>query len=148
MLAASARRRFSSIAQLRASYGMWIDGKEVPSASGASFAVLNPATAQPVCRVAEGRAEDVQHAISVARRSFDSGAWSRADPIDRSRVLWNAAQLLSAKVPQIAAQESQQTGRAIREMSQQLGRLPEWLEYFGSLVRVAEGTVPPFKGFV
>jgi hypothetical protein len=31
-------------------------------------------------------------------------------------------------------------------MYAQLGRLPEWLEYFGSLIRVAEGTVPPFKG--
>ena len=99
-----------------------------------------------MCRVAEGRTEDVHHAVDVARRAFDGGAWSRADPIDRSRVLWNAAQLLAARVPHIAAQESQQTGRAIREMSQQLSRLPEWLEYFGSLVRVAEGTVPPFKG--
>lgn len=31
-------------------------------------------------------------------------------------------------------------------MRAQLARLPEWLEYFGSLVRVAEGTCPPFKG--
>eukprot|EP00455_Lapot_gusevi_P041735 TRINITY_DN4879_c0_g1_i12.p1 TRINITY_DN4879_c0_g1~~TRINITY_DN4879_c0_g1_i12.p1 ORF type:complete len:477 (-),score=147.15 TRINITY_DN4879_c0_g1_i12:76-1314(-) len=42
--------------------------------------------------------------------------------------------------------ESQQTGRALREMNAQLGRLPEWLEHFGSVCRVSEGSVPPFKG--
>ncbi len=36
--------------------------------------------------------------------------------------------------------------RSIREMYAQLGRLPEWLEYFGALIRTHEGTVPPFKG--
>ena len=33
-----------------------------------------------------------------------------------------------------------------REMRAQLGRLPEWFEYFAALVRTQEGTVPPFKG--
>ena len=50
MFSSLLRRRFSSLAtaaQLRASYGMWIDGKELPAAGGATFAVLNPATAQP-----------------------------------------------------------------------------------------------------
>eukprot|EP00742_Colponemidia_sp_Colp-10_P004301 GILJ01004588.1.p1 GENE.GILJ01004588.1~~GILJ01004588.1.p1 ORF type:complete len:460 (-),score=62.85 GILJ01004588.1:52-1248(-) len=31
-------------------------------------------------------------------------------------------------------------------MNAQLGRLPEWLEYFGSLIRTQEGSVPPFFG--
>jgi acyl-CoA reductase-like NAD-dependent aldehyde dehydrogenase len=28
----------------------------------------------------------------------------------------------------------------------QLGRLPEWLEYFAAVARTYEGRVPPFKG--
>ena len=31
-------------------------------------------------------------------------------------------------------------------MRAQLGRLPEWFEYFAALIRTHEGTVPPFKG--
>jgi acyl-CoA reductase-like NAD-dependent aldehyde dehydrogenase len=31
-------------------------------------------------------------------------------------------------------------------MNAQLARLPEWFEYFGSLIRTHEGTVPPFLG--
>ncbi len=45
------RRRFSSAAasaasaQIRASYGLWIDGREQASASGAEFTVLSPVRA-------------------------------------------------------------------------------------------------------
>ncbi len=31
-------------------------------------------------------------------------------------------------------------------MNAQLGRLPEWLEYFAAVIRTHEGTCPPFKG--
>ena len=31
-------------------------------------------------------------------------------------------------------------------MNAQLGRLPEWFEYFAALIRVDEGAVTPFKG--
>lgn len=30
-------------------------------------------------------------------------------------------------------------------MKAQLGRIPEWLEYFGAIAFTAEGTVPPFS---
>lgn len=70
--------------------------------------------------MAEGRGEDVSAAFSVAKRSFDSGVWRNTDPIDRSRVLWQAAKLLQARVPQIAEQESQQV---------RLSKLKLWLHF-------------------
>ena len=130
----------------RESYGLWINGAEVPSASGATFAMENPATLEHLTHVAEGRAEDVDAALAAAKAAFESGEWSRAEAGDRANVLNKAAALLRARVPEFAALESLQTGRALREMNTQLGRLPEWLEYFGALIRVDEGSVPPFKG--
>ena len=41
-----------------------------------------------------------------------------------------------------------QTGRPIREMTAQLSRMPEWLEYHASLARTYESSVLPFKGKV
>lgn len=46
----------------------------------------------------------------------------------------------------MAVLESMQTGRPIKEMSTQLGRLPEWFEYAGALARTEEGTVQPTRG--
>lgn len=56
------------------------------------------------------------------------------------------ARLLEQRLPELAAMESLQTGRALREMRAQLGRLPEWLEYFAALARAHEGRCPPFPG--
>jgi acyl-CoA reductase-like NAD-dependent aldehyde dehydrogenase len=45
----------------------------------------------------------------------------------RSKVLTRLARALEERVPALAELETLQTGRAIREMAAQLGRLPEWL---------------------
>lgn len=131
---------------IRDSYGLFIGGEFVRAQDGAEFEVLNPATAQPLTRVASAGEHDVDRAVAAARDAFDQGAWSRASVRERAAVLNRAAALLAARVPDFAAKEVQQTGRPIREMSAQLGRLPEWLEYFAAVVRVHEGTVPPFPG--
>ena len=71
--------------------------------------------------------EDVQHAVSDAHSAFESGVWSRAPAIHRSKVLTRLARMLEEHVPALAELETLQTGRAIREMRAQLRRLPEWL---------------------
>ena len=42
-------------------------------------------------------------------------------------ILSKLARSLESKISEFAQIESQQTGRTIREMRAQLGRLPEWL---------------------
>lgn len=56
------------------------------------------------------------------------------------------ARLFTQRVPQLAVLESLQTGRPLREMSTQLGRLGEWFEYFGALARTEEGSTQPVRG--
>lgn len=50
-----------------------------------------------------------------------------------------AACICAASLPGRMRTSHLQTGRAIREMRAQLGRLPEWFEYFAALIRVEEG---------
>jgi acyl-CoA reductase-like NAD-dependent aldehyde dehydrogenase len=69
----------------------------------------------------------VNDAINNAQHVFDSGAWSKTSAIHRSKVLSKLARLLEERVPELAKIETLQTGRTIREMNAQLGRLPEWL---------------------
>ena len=65
--------------------------------------------------------------VQDAHAAFQSGAWSRASAQHRSTVLARLARALEARIPELAEIETLQTGRAIREMRAQLGRLPEWL---------------------
>ena len=77
---------------------------------------------------------DMDKALASAKQSYESGVWANMDVRDRANVLNKAAAILQSRVPEFAELESLQTGRAVREMYAQLGRLPEWLEYFGAVI--------------
>ncbi len=130
--------------QNRWKWGLWIDGKEVPAASGKTFAVENPKDATVMAEVAEGDSADIDRAVAAAQRAFE--AWGETPPAVRARIMTKAAEILRSRLDEFVRIEVEQTGRARREMSAQLSRLPEWYEYFGALARTHEDTVPPFAG--
>ncbi|DBA03510.1 TPA: hypothetical protein N0F65_011411 [Lagenidium giganteum] len=131
----------------RAEYGLFLDGREVPSTSPQSvMAVENPATTEHLTWIARATPEDVHQAVCSGATVFDSGVWSKAPVVDRSRTLHDIGAALRARIADLAEMESLQTGRPIREMRAQLTRLPEWFEYFAALIRTSEGSVPPFSG--
>lgn len=78
-------------------------------------------------RVPESTLDEIDQAILNAQKAFDSGVWSQKPAIHRSKVLTTLARALEKEIPRYAKLEVAQTGRAIREMNAQLGRLPEWL---------------------
>jgi len=84
-------------------------------------------------------------AVESATEAFEDGRWSGMQPRERARVLNKAADLLRARIPELALVESICTGRALKEMNAQLGRIPEWLEYHGALAQTMEGSLPPFS---
>ncbi|KAG6880171.1 hypothetical protein C0992_004623 [Termitomyces sp. T32_za158] len=90
--------------------------------------------------------EYVREAINGAQDAFQSGLWNKAPAIHRSKILSKLARLLEERIPELAAIETLQTGRPIREMKAQLSRLPEWLDYFAALLRTYQGFVAPTQG--
>lgn len=125
-------------------YQMFVGGEHLPAASGAAFEVENPATGEPLAHVAEGDEEDVAAAVRVAGKAFRS--WGKTGGEERGNILTRVAWLLEDRLEEFVRVEVDQTGRAYREMSAQLARLPEWYAYFGALARTHEDTVPPFGG--
>merc|ERR550514_1587823 len=67
------------------------------------------------------------------------------EPRDRARVLIKAAELLRKRIPRMAALETLQTGRCLREYKAQLARIPEWYEYHAAVSQTIEGNLPPFS---
>ena len=51
----------------------YVDGGFRTSVSGATFETLNPTTNDVLAIAADGRAEDVDAAVTAARRAFDEG---------------------------------------------------------------------------
>jgi phenylacetaldehyde dehydrogenase len=125
-------------------YHMFVGGEHVPSASGKTFEVENPARGETIALVSEGDKKDIDAAVGTATQAFRG--WGKTGSEERGNVLSRAAQILRDRLDEFVRIEVDQTGRAYREMSAQLARLPEWYEYFGALARTHEDTVPPFGG--
>uniref|UniRef100_A0A8H7Y178 Aldehyde dehydrogenase domain-containing protein n=1 Tax=Psilocybe cubensis TaxID=181762 RepID=A0A8H7Y178_PSICU len=108
--------------------------------------VINPATGEGLANVVSSSSKLVEDTINTAQKAYTSGVWSKASPLSRSKVLSKLARLLEAKIPELALLETAQTGRTIREMNAQLGRLPEWLDYFAAVLRTHQAFVAPTQG--
>jgi len=72
---------------LAASRRMFIDGKWVEAANGATYAIPNPATEETIGTAPDAGVADMERAIAAARRAFDEGPWPRTTPRDRARVV-------------------------------------------------------------
>ena len=134
------------LSTFRPRYGCYINGRETFDDVKDYFQVYNPATNEVLCEVATGDDIILKRAVENAHDVYQSGVWSRSDVRYRANVLTKIAINLRQSIPSLLNLEVSQTGRAVREMKAQLGRLPEWFDYFAALIRTHEGTVPPFLG--
>ena len=82
---------------------MLIDGKLVEAASGARFDNVNPATEEVIGQVSDGSVDDMQRAISAARRAFDESDWSTNRSL-RKRGLEQLQEALEAEREQLREQ--------------------------------------------
>ncbi|MED5220898.1 MAG: aldehyde dehydrogenase family protein, partial [Actinomycetota bacterium] len=78
-----------------------IGGRSVESASGRTFATLNPATGAELAQVAECDATDVDRAVAAARTAFEDGPWGRMAPSDRKRLILRFASLVEAHTDEL-----------------------------------------------
>jgi len=84
---------------------LFIDGKWVPSKSGKTFAVEDPATLEIIAHVPAGDKDDIDLAVRAARRAFESGPWPRLSPAERSRMVWRLGDLLERHSDEFAELE-------------------------------------------
>ena len=92
-----------------------IDGKWRPSASGKTFETIDPSTGKKICDVAEGDKADIDLAVAAARRAFESGPWRKMSASERGRVLYRLADLIESHAGELAALESLDNGKPVRD---------------------------------
>src|SRR5436309_4128805 len=88
-----------------------IGGKWVPAASGKTFDVFNPADASVIARVPNSEQEDINRAVTAARRAFESGPWRRMTPSERGKLLWRIGDLILEHADELAELESVDNGK-------------------------------------
>jgi betaine-aldehyde dehydrogenase len=127
-------------------YQLFIDGKWVDAESGKTFETPNPATGATLAEVAEGDKADIDNAVAAARRAFE-GKWSKVSARDRGRMLYKLSQLIEAKSGELAALETADNGKPIKETSYvDLPQVVENFEYFAGWATKIEGETIPVPG--
>lgn len=124
-----------------------IDGKHHDAMSGKTFPTVNPATEEKIADVPYAGKEDVDLAVKAATHAFYEGAWPRMDARDRGRLLYKLADLIEKNIDDLAALESLDNGKPIRESRH--GDLPlviDCLRYYAGWADKIQGEVVPVRG--
>lgn len=119
----------------------YIDG--VFADGAASFESLDPATGAPWAVMPSASAEDVDRAVTAADRAFLAPEWRGLTATARGRLLLRLADLVQAAAPRLAALETRDTGKIIRETSAQIAYVAEYYRYYAGLADKIEGSHPP-----
>src|SRR5439155_2317373 len=88
-----------------------IAGKWVSAVSGKSFDVFNPADGSVITRVPDSDKEDINRAVTSARRAFESGPWQRMTPSERGKLIWKIGDLILQHADELAELESVDNGK-------------------------------------
>jgi aldehyde dehydrogenase (NAD+) len=125
----------------------FIDGQWVPAASGKTFETIHPATEEVIAQVAEGDKEDIDRAVKAARKQFDGGEWSRMDARDRGRLMYKLADLLEAEAEELAALETLDNGKPIRDSrAADIPLVIDCIRYYAGWADKIHGATIPIRG--
>ena len=125
----------------------FIGGQWVPAASGKTFETINPATEEVIAQVAEGDAADVDLAVEAARNAFENGPWSKMDARDRGRLIAKLADLIEDEADELAALETLDNGKPIREAkAADLPLTIDCLRYYAGWADKIHGQTIPIRG--
>ena len=113
----------------------WIGGESQPSQR--HLDVINPATAEPVGRVALGDGATVERAIEAARRA--QPAWRDTPPAKRSQVMYRFKALLERDADEICALVSEEHGKVLEDAMGELKRGIENVEYACGVPELLKG---------
>ncbi|MGD8321546.1 MAG: aldehyde dehydrogenase family protein [Gemmatimonadota bacterium] len=126
---------------------LWIANEWVDAQSGATFDTANPATGEVITQVAEGRAEDVDRAVTAAREAMKNKAWRRMNPHRRAELMWKLADAIEAHADELAGLETADNGKPYFESRKvDLPSIVENFRYFAGLADKVHGTTIPVSG--
>src|ERR1700736_3082531 len=118
---------------------LFIDGKWVPGGGDEVESVRNPATGKVIAMVPKGTAEDVEKAVSAARRAYEE-TWSETTPGERSEMLLKLADAVETHGDELARIESENVGKPLATtISEEIPFIVDNLRFFAAGARLLEG---------
>ena len=126
-------------------YLLFINGESTEASGGDLKELVEPATGEPLAKVAMGTEADVDRAVDAARAALD-GDWGRTPPTERSRLLHALADALVANRKELAELEVRNVGKAISSVKAELNQGIENFRFYASAIGSIAGRSNPLGG--
>ncbi|MFA5005791.1 MAG: aldehyde dehydrogenase family protein, partial [Candidatus Omnitrophota bacterium] len=94
-------------------YPLYIDGKFIECSQKQN--ITNPSTGKVIAEVSVASEKEVELALVSARSAFDHGPWGKLTLAERKEFILKIAQGLLEQAAELAALETQNTGKPIKE---------------------------------
>jgi len=122
---------------------MLIGGDWVAARSGRTFDSIDPYTGEVWAAAPDAGADDVDAAVAAARGALERGPWHDATGAQRAAMMRELARLIERDSEELAAAETRDNGKLLREMRGQMAALPAWFHYFAGLADKLHGEAIP-----
>jgi aldehyde dehydrogenase (NAD+)/betaine-aldehyde dehydrogenase len=126
-------------------YLLFINGESTEPAGGELKELTEPATGDPLAKVAMATEGDVDRAVDAARAALD-GDWGKTPPTERSRLLHALADALVANRKELAELEVRNVGKALSSVKAELNQAVENFRFYGSAIASIAGRSNPLGG--
>lgn len=118
--------------------GSWSTGEP-----GRAGTLVEPASGQAFCRVAQASPSHVDRSVGAALAAFERGGWSCLRPDERSRTMLRWADLVERDGAVMAELETLQTGKPIVESRADVARALDGIRFYAAAARNIRGETIP-----
>lgn len=116
----------------------FINGQSLPSKSGRTSEIINPATGAAYATAAVSDAADVEVAMKAAKNAFPG--WRDSTPSERQRALLKIADAFESRADELIAIECENTGKPIGlTASEEVPPMIDQIRFFAGAARNLEG---------
>jgi betaine-aldehyde dehydrogenase len=112
---------------------LYIDGKWVKPLNGGTFDVINPATEEVIHQAPEGSQEDIDLAVTAARRAFDTDGWPKLSGRQRAVFLRAIADGIRKRQPELAILEVIDNGKPFPEADWDIADAAGCFDFYAGL---------------
>ncbi|WP_305986105.1 aldehyde dehydrogenase [Roseibium sp. MMSF_3544] len=124
-------------------YQLFIDGTWTEGSSGLVMSSENPATGEDWATFACAAPEDVDRAVSAARRALNDPLWRDMTQTARGKLLYRLAELIEENAAHLGEVETTDSGKLLAETASQTKYVGDYYRYYAGLADKIEGQVLP-----
>lgn len=126
---------------------VYVDGQWVSPTGGQAIEMICPSDGQVIGAIARGGKDDIDAAVSAARRAFE-GEWTHTTATDRGRLLTRMGQAILDHRDELAEIEACDTGKPLSLARSDINATARYFEYYGGAADKIHGdTIPYCDGF-